>query len=51
MTKKNLAFIAITCLLILGFSIGYSLGTKASANEKIDEEKTAHELLQEKTNN
>lgn len=51
MTKKNLVLIVIICLLLLGFSIGYSLGTKASGNNNIDAEKTAHELIQEKINN
>lgn len=48
MTKKNIALIIITCLLLLGFSTGYAFGIKSNAYKNTDAEKTAHELIQEK---
>lgn len=48
MTKKNIILIIASCIIMLVFAIGYSIGNKAvNKTLMMPKEKTAYELIQE----
>lgn len=48
MTKKNIILIIASCIVMLVFAIGYSIGNKAvNKTLMMPKEKTAYELIQE----
>lgn len=47
MTKRTLLMIIISCLMLIGFSLGFSFGTYTTSKvPKIDKEPGINELLE-----